>query len=100
VINYNYAYPIKVGEYMLNNVVVIATNTDGVKSVIKNGNNGYTIKNEVKDTVDIISNFNKKNHSKILKQAKKTILEFDKSIIEKKIVKEIYKTFSYVKSNV
>jgi glycosyltransferase involved in cell wall biosynthesis len=100
VINYNYAYPIKVGEYMLNNVVVIATNTDGVKSFIKNGNNGYTIKNEVKDTVDIISNFNKKNHSKILKQAEKTILEFDKSIIEKKIVKEIYKTFSYIKSNV
>ncbi|KEO52388.1 glycosyltransferase, partial [Thioclava indica] len=41
VLNYRYAYPIKVGEYMSQGVIPVATDGQGVRSLIRHGENGF-----------------------------------------------------------
>lgn len=55
ILNYRYAYPIKIGEYLLNGLTVIASNTEGVRATIKDGVTGYIVNDEIMDSIDILS---------------------------------------------
>jgi len=78
VLNYKYAYPIKVYEYMANSVVNIASSTLGTSEMIKHNSNGIvlcgdTASQRVSDLCDILLQINKSNWLRLVDNGKDTV---------------------------
>ncbi len=87
--NYNYAYPIKIFEYMALGKVTIATKLKGVEQIIKNGENGFLISPEDSTLLaEILGNlrFNPALRKKIGEKALLDVKKYDWPDINKKIV--------------
>lgn len=51
VLNYEFAYPVKILEYFSYGVLVVATSTHGVRAFVRDGDNGFTCKSGTKEWV-------------------------------------------------
>ena len=93
VLNYQYAYAIKIFEYLSLGKIVIATKTHASSEIIKNGINGFLIQNTVEDLDEIIfniyQNYSTVDLQKISEHAKISSLEYDWNKINQKLANEL-----------
>ncbi|WP_323191238.1 glycosyltransferase family 4 protein [Halostella sp. PRR32] len=93
--NYNFAYPIKVFEYMAAGVAIVCTRTVGTEQILNDGENGLLVESDDTDDVaDALSRLVREEElrSRLSSEAQKTVREYRWSEINESIIAEIRAT--------
>jgi glycosyltransferase involved in cell wall biosynthesis len=75
VLNYEYAYPIKVFEYMTLGKIVIATRTEAMSEIIQDGVNGFLIDNTPESLINVLQHIKELHEADKLDNIRQSAME-------------------------
>jgi len=94
VLNYRYAYPIKVVEYMSQGLIPVATDSHGVRNFIRHGENGFVSRYDsqsfartMTDAVDILADEERKKV--IAANARQTVAHLDWDEVNRRLIVDL-----------
>jgi len=97
VLNYRYAYPIKIFEYLALGKIIIATRTSATEEIIVDGENGFLINNDVTSLSEALERAKALQLTEELglmeQRAKKTADMFDWKKINSRLVRKLNEAF-------
>ena len=90
VINYRYAYPIKLFEYLAMGKIVVATRTEGICEIISDGKNGFLVANNAESLQDAFVRIERArldgSLARIKEEARRTAHQYSWEKVNKKLL--------------